>query len=679
MSPRTLGLSVWVGISAMGATLVAEAAPPPAREAAEPVPVLEDSLGTLTAPVYEVRARRPSRQERLDRRPGFATVLYPSAWAGSMASSATVLSSAVGVTVRQTGGIAGAGTMSIRGSSAGQVPIYLDGIPLATPDRGVVNLADIDLTSLERIEIYRGSAPLLLGGSSLGGAVHLHTASVLADPWVRVTVGSHRTRILEAGGGARAGTWSFAARGRTAFSQGDWDFLDDRGTLYNLEDDRRTARINNDVRGGGVLLSATRAFRGWTFSVSELLDAREQGEPGLSLVQSDDARTGSLAHQLRLSLEADPERPGRVRALDVAHRFDRQTFQDPEGDLQLGRTDREDEVHSLDAATRGAFTPGGGDGWRLEARWARLLSQDRLQAQGDGQPQTRLTAAAAVQPSFWFAHDRLLVSPGFRIEMHRDRFHGTPPFSFLPLGPVDHTTTWASTVQLGARWRVAGGLSLKANLAHATRVPTLLERFGVRGTIVGNPDLEPETGVNRDAGVVWTEPASGRRVALTLFDNDQWDLIAFRATSAATARAFNVGRAAVRGVEVEVDFGWAGAIHNAAHLTALSAVDRTDSRVASGEPLPGRPAYQVEYRFGVRVGPVELGYRLAAVGRSYAQTGGRAPIPGRVLHDLHGRSRLGAFGVHVRVENVTDEESFDLWGYPLPGRTGSISLSTGLP
>ena len=49
----------------------------------------------------------------------------------------------------------GFATVSIRGSTAEQVVVYLDGVPLNRALGGGVNLADLPLAQIESIEIYR--------------------------------------------------------------------------------------------------------------------------------------------------------------------------------------------------------------------------------------------------------------------------------------------------------------------------------------------------------------------------------------------------------------------------------------------------------------------------------------------------------------------------------------------
>ncbi len=638
-----------------------------------------DSTQAYIAPPLEVRARRRRRQEILDREGAFSSVLNRSSWSGGLQSAASVLSDAVGVTVKEAGGIGSYSSVSIRGSTAAQVPVYLDGALLSDPAGGETNLADIPLQSLDRIEVYRGAAPLVLGGAGLGGAIHLTTASGSEPLWTRAVGGSYRTFALEGGGSLESGAWTALARGRMLTSQGDWNYDFDNRTPYNPDDDFRTARVNNDLTGGGALLNLRREGRRWTWEFSELLDGREYGLPGRDL-QALHARSRSFTHHFRVRLRRTRPRLGLLRRAELYHRYDRQGFSDREGELSLVRDERHDGTNSLGVQAVGALSRTGVDAWRVEARWARLQSTRTWPQEEKGAPQTRLTLAAALQPELRALDDRLAIAPGARLELHGDRFHGVPPFGNyeLPQGPSERATTWAHTWQIDLRYLLTDALVLKGNLGEYERVPTLIERFGNRGSVIGNPALVPERGTNRDVGVVYTPGASGRRLLLSIFHNDSRQLITFVRNSQRTATAQNLGAAHIEGLEVEVDSGGLGPFRADFRGTWLHTEDRSDNATFRGQPLPGRPGYEIGAGLKLKHRRWQAGYELTAMGDNTLDRHGRETIPARLLHAIWLRLELSHLVLDAKVENLTDNEAiYDLYGWPLPGRRFLLSLRMG--
>jgi iron complex outermembrane receptor protein len=660
------------GVSRSSAT---EAPSPAAPPNVAPIPLAPDSTGLYVAPVTEVRARRISPQELLDRRPGFATVLDAASWAGGMRSAAEVLARAVGVSVRETGGVGAYSTVSLRGSTAAQVPIYLDGVLLNSPQRGEVDLADVDVGAVERVEIYRGGAPLVLGGSSLGGAIHLFSSADKSPASMSLTHGSYGTWAGEFRDRVAWGDWSLHARARALRSEGDWDYLDDRGTFYNTSDDATRARRNNDVFGFGFLLGANRRVDSGQWKVSLVGDAREQGIAGFGPVTSETARSASFTQQLRAGFDRHRLGPGRLRGIEVAQRIDMQSATDLDADLSGSPKDRRDTVRSLGLNATGAWTDHGAPVWRLEGRWSRLNSRDDALLEPDGAPQTRWTGAVALQPLWRLLGGRLAVSPGARLEWNHQRLYASDAFGPLPGGEATNSDLLGHTVQIGARLGLGGGWDLKADLGSFERVPTLLEQFGDRGNVAGNPNLRPERGTNRDLGLVWSRPEEGRRVSLSVFDNDAFDLISFEPISPASARAFNVGRAEIRGLEIETDLGRFGPFGLVAAFTRMHTRDRSTRVYAADAPLPGRPGHELRFAPSLRTTRSDHELVLTAVGGTYLETGGRSRISSRVLIGWQSRAEITEeLSFVARVDNLGDADIFDLWGQPLPGRRFQFSL-----
>lgn len=75
-------------------------------------------------------------------------------------------------------GALGAGkTVQMRGSTAAQVLIMMDGRPLNNAHSGYVDLNTIALENIDRIEVMRGAASGLYGSNAMGGVVNIITKS----------------------------------------------------------------------------------------------------------------------------------------------------------------------------------------------------------------------------------------------------------------------------------------------------------------------------------------------------------------------------------------------------------------------------------------------------------------------------------------------------------------------
>ncbi|WP_164014441.1 TonB-dependent siderophore myxochelin receptor MxcH [Pyxidicoccus trucidator] len=119
-----------------------------------------------------------------------------------------VLSRNAGVSVQRTGGLGSSSRLSLNGFSGEQVRFFLDGVPLELAGFGL-EVANVPVNLLKRVEVYRGVVPVRFGADALGGAVNL-VSSDGDEP-------SGGSASLQAGS---FGTWRGALAGRHRFAEG---------------------------------------------------------------------------------------------------------------------------------------------------------------------------------------------------------------------------------------------------------------------------------------------------------------------------------------------------------------------------------------------------------------------------------------------------------------------------
>ena len=85
-----------------------------------------------------------------------------------------IVDRSAGVKVRREGGLGSNYDLSVSGLSGNAIRYFIDGIPMETRGEGV-NLDNIPLNTVERVELYKGVVPSYLGTDALGGAVNIIT------------------------------------------------------------------------------------------------------------------------------------------------------------------------------------------------------------------------------------------------------------------------------------------------------------------------------------------------------------------------------------------------------------------------------------------------------------------------------------------------------------------------
>ena len=104
--------------------------------------------------------------------PQAITVIDTKEIEGRVVTVSSLLNKAVGVKIRQAGGEGSAIRMSVRGLEGKRIGFFIDGFPMSENNE-FVDIDDIPVTMIKRIEVYKGVVPAKFGGSSVGGAVNL--------------------------------------------------------------------------------------------------------------------------------------------------------------------------------------------------------------------------------------------------------------------------------------------------------------------------------------------------------------------------------------------------------------------------------------------------------------------------------------------------------------------------
>ncbi|PCH70879.1 MAG: TonB-dependent receptor [Bacteroidales bacterium] len=134
--------------------------------------VINTSLQNLALKLDEVvvTAKSEARQIREQAMP--ITVITMDQLQGTVSDVSDILSKTAGVKIRVSGGVGSASRISVRGLEGKRIGFFIDGTPL-NDNSDFVDVNDIPIDFIERIEIYKGVVPAKFGGSAIGGAVNI--------------------------------------------------------------------------------------------------------------------------------------------------------------------------------------------------------------------------------------------------------------------------------------------------------------------------------------------------------------------------------------------------------------------------------------------------------------------------------------------------------------------------
>lgn len=207
---------------------------------------------------------------------------------------------------------------------------------------------------------------------------------------------------------------------------------------------------------------------------------------------------------------------------------------------------------------------------------------------------------------------------------------------------------------------IVGRTKLRAGYGEAFRAPSVGELYY---PFFGNEALEAER--SRSAEIGFDRYVGNRGVlSATLFHNDFDDLIVF---DNVTSVFQNIGAATTRGLELGASGDLSRRWSASASYTWLDT-----EQDETGEALLRRPEHS---------GSLSVGYAVASWRATLVvvHNGSRADVTdlapfGRVTNDSHTvadatlQYDMGSLVPYIKVENATDEEYQEVFGYPSPGR-----------
>jgi len=115
-----------------------------------------------------------SRAQRLREGALAVNAIDVSTIAGSLQNISGLVDRTAGVKIREEGGMGSDFDLSINGMSGNAVRYFIDGVPLDAKGQGLT-LANLPVSLIDHVEIYKGVVPTWLSSDALGGAVNIVT------------------------------------------------------------------------------------------------------------------------------------------------------------------------------------------------------------------------------------------------------------------------------------------------------------------------------------------------------------------------------------------------------------------------------------------------------------------------------------------------------------------------
>lgn len=609
-----------------------------AQEAGETIDVLgERPQGSPSAPAAQ------------------STVMDASQFGGEVRSVSELLLTAPGVTVHALGGPGQPATLSLRGASADESLVLLDGIPLHGVGGGAVDLATLPAALLDRMVVSRGVLGAQFGAGALGGAVEL-IPRASRGAWsgdAQVSGGSFGTAqaALDAAGPLGKGGNAVVAvqADRTA---GTFDYARQLTPGIPGSPYYGYTRENADAtRGSGLARFAQQLTRSSELDLILQGSVGDRGLPGplsakptlLSRELDQDGLAGARVHGLAGDLSWSARVFGRVDRLELRGV---QAF----GDCQDGAPGcpRSDQRYATSRAEGELGAPLGKEQWLTAA-----LSGGGEWVQGtETGPHRRALASLKLSDDLQLPGS-LSLHPALRVEAVGGDIGASPAL----------TAAWSPAPRSPFQLRAGWGLSF--------RPPTFSELFLRSGGIAPNPDLRPERAWSVDAGAAYRTQRLQLSAGVFVSDYSQLILYELR-PSANQVKPFNIGAAHISGLELQAVLTLPLGFTAEGSYSYLRAING-HLGAQNGQDLPYRPPHRLFLRLARRGDRLE-GYAESSFTSAMPRNEFNVLLAAQLVFNAGlGVRAAGPLWIDLEVKNLMDDQTLeDLFQYPLPGRSIAV-------
>lgn len=642
------------------------------------------------APIVVTAKSADDNYQTGDVNPSLTPVFYHkinrSEFEGKAEDLAEVIEKEAGVQIRQSGGLGSFSSVSLRGSSADQVMIYLDGVLLNDGAGGGADLSNISLADVASIEIYRGMSPIQFDRASIGGAVNIQT--IRTTPGLKTTAsvgyGSFDTRKVSGFINHRPqkgdGKWDYLISGDYFSADNDFRFKNDNGTPENSEDDRWENRRNAGVDQFNLLARIGRDVSSDTrLDVIHKFFSKHQELPSWNNSAETKTDFSTDQHISTLKYVANDVSPFHFNTCSqIDYLFKTETYDDSKGHVGLGRQKNDYDTRRLSGKS---FVEYQGEHHLLQCSAGinrETYTAKNLIFRKTTTRTRRISASAGLQDTVFLLDERLQITPGLRFLHVTDELEKAVDDKGNPVDGQELNDQYLMP-QIGARLHVHPDVTFKANISRYHRIPSFYELFGDRGIFLGNPELKSEKGMNADVGFEIHKPFDQR-----LFKNCSGygvffvsridDLISRTYDARGIGKSDNISKAEIYGVECNLSLAVNDYVSLTGQYTWQDTENKSRVKTFNGRHLPGKFArsWLAKARFTFQ----NMVFNVAYICEDdmYYDTANLLPAKTKTEINADVSWVWRNIVLTLAAKNITNDNYEDFNGYPQPGRSYFCSL-----
>lgn len=547
----------------------------------------------------------------------------------------------------------------IRGLRQREIAVLINGLPLASPYDGQIDLSNIPIDSIEKIEVVKGAASVMYGSNTMGGVINIITKK--SDGSTKRSLSSE----VSAGNSYELGTTLEGSINSLRYMVVASTFNKDYYPLssdYEEELNQGTGnRLNSDRDGWQSMV--TLGWDGTNNSRNSISIQTVNVEKGLPHHESDKkAKFWRFTDWETTGIDWIHEK--NFNHLNIKSKLFYNTYKNT--------LDGYDDITYSTQDSKNAFTSSyddssyGGDVFAKYSVNKNSLLKFALRARKDNHKEQ------ADIGELWENYTGSYLSLPFEYE-YKTSFNWTIvagiSFDMMTIeefNNVDSHNEWEMNPQLAVLIPLNDNLNFKTSYSKKTRFPTLKELFS---TTSGNPELNSMKNTISEAGIEYI-PFEGLNLSFVAYSNNVTDLI-YRIQKNDPYQ--NIDKASFNGFETEVTWIAGRYFVINGSYAYLNAKDKSSN---SGMYIEYRPKHQLDlfldFLLPANTKLTISGYYISS--QIYYNDDIEQSLEATTLLNLRLSKNFDKFELYAFIKNITDELYYESEGYPLEGRTWAVGL-----
>lgn len=640
------------------------------------------------------------------------------------ASVADIVGRTSGVKIRTEGGLGSDFEVSLNGLSGSAVRYFIDGVAMDTRGSNV-DLSNLPLSTIERVNIYKGVVPAFLGSDALGGAINIVTRKEKSNYLdAAMHFGSFKTVKTDISGQYIIPSTGIILRPAFNFSYSKNDYLMRNVEVWDAEADRYVdadrKRFHDAYRSfygqieGGVerkswadalFVSVSYSYTHkqiQTGSTQAVVYGKAFRKSGAWNIAARYSKANLLINRLNFNLTASYTADHSI-TVDTAYRkynWNGHYINSPRNEISGGAPSIMHYIRPLTlvrANLEYAFNPHHSLNLNYNLNSVRNRRFDDLN--DDYRPSHDILSKNIIG---------LTYTQNFFGRRLANSFFGKSYIEYLRLvkednywnsEAVEKKTKAFTGYGLGSRFRLREQFQIKASYEHSVRLPLSKELLGNGLTVYPSLNLKPENSDNINAGIFGSFNFAGSH---TLYYEVNGNLRRVKdmihlviAESAGTSQYTNIANVTVTGIEGELSYHFADMIHLTTNWSYSETRDMNRLK-ADGKPsvtykdrVPNRPWLygNTEVTFLKRklfttTDRIRVGYIYQYVHwfyltwAGYGSLSSKAKIPTQNSQNAYVTYswKSNRYNVTFEVDNIFNRTLYDNYKLQKPGRSFMLTF-----